>query len=468
MSSAAMTEILRRDWSYLLRRDLVLKRCHVARAYPRDGAGFVLDYEMRFAGDNGGTVQRFFGLLVADEAEKRSNALVRKLLKRAQLSPDGSTDLVTCLPSLGLILQFSGLDHRLPGLAPALNPAVMRRILSPYVSLDGGDAPECSIDILGHRLGKRCILRCRFEPSDSRAAPQAPRSFIGKLYKSRDDKGRQVFELMRSLWEHRFDDSAPDGIRVPRPLAYVPDWGLLLMEDVAGSPLPVSGGPQGELAVAAAARALAKHHRCPLKVPGRHTVAAELGLLIGWVTVVSQVHPHMRGGFEEALAQVQDGLARCRDVEPTLTHRDFYEKQVLLNGAESILIDFDTLCLADPAIDVGNFLAHLRLAGLQHRERVDGMEEAFVAAYDGVRSSDFPARVAAWVASSLLRLACLYSLWPQWSHLATPLLEAVTSSRRVSASGRLPSPPARPSARGALGEHREGPAGDAQESEGHP
>ena len=467
MSSVAMTEILRRDWPYLRRRDVILTDCCVARVYPQDGQGFVLEYDMHFLGEHGATVQRFFGLLLGNEAANRCAALAKKLTKRSQLPLDGRMDLVTCFPDLGLILQFSGLDHRLHGLKPALDPAVMRRILRPYLSLDGSDSPECAIDILGHRLGKRCVLRYRFEGLDARTGRRARRSFIGKLYKARDDKGRQVFEVMRQLWEHGFDDLAPDGIRIPKPLAYVPDWALLLMEDTQGTPVTASGGPPLGLAVEPAARALAKLHRCSLTVPARYTATDELELLNGWVTVVSQVHPDMKAGVEEALARVRDAIGRCPSVEATLTHRDFYEKQVLLNGNQIALIDFDTLCLADPAIDVGNFLAHLKLACLHHRGGTDRPEEAFLATYDRVHPPDFSARVAIYFTSSLLRLACLYSLWPQRSDLARPLLEALLSSREASAPGRSSCPPSRPAARGNRDDPREEPAGDAREKEGH-
>jgi aminoglycoside phosphotransferase (APT) family kinase protein len=197
------------------------------------------------------------------------------------------------------------------------------------------------------------------------------------------------------------------------------------MEDVPGILLAELDESGREPAVEAAGRALAKLHRCPLEVPGRYSAKEEVELLEGWGAVVSQVHPGMKAAFAEAFAEVRDALEGCRSVEPTLVHRDFYEKQVLVDGTQAILIDFDTLCLADPAIDVGNFLAHLRLAGLQHLGRVKRLEEAFLAAYRPMPSQDLQARVRAYTMSSLLRLACLYSLWPQWSHLAEPLLEAL-------------------------------------------
>lgn len=422
-SSATIVEILRRDWPYLKQRGLILGDCQVVRVYPSEEKEFVLEYEMRFLDENGARVQRVLGELIGEEAEKRCGELLEKLKKRRRrLSRKDPTDLITCLPDLGLILRVSGLDERLLGLKLALDPVAMGPILSQCLSLDGGEATECTIDILGHRLGKRCVIRYRLESLDPKAGQKVTRSVIGKVYKFREDRGRQVFAAMRALWEQGFGDEAEDGIRIPKPLAYLQDWQLLLMEDAPGCSLAGLEGPGIMPAIEAAGRALAKLHRCPLDAPGRHNPQDEVELLKRWVTVVSQVDPAMRVPLEESFAEVRDALNRRRSFESTLVHRDFYEKQVLVNGAHTILIDFDTLCLSDPAIDIGNFLAHLRLAGLQHLGHVERLEEAFLGAYHLESSQDFSARVEAYTKSSLLRLACLYSLLPKWSHLAASLL----------------------------------------------
>ena len=438
MSSTMMMEILRRDWRYPERHGLILKDCQVIRVHPREGKDFVLEYEMRFLNGDGEKVQKVFGVLVGAEAEKRCGELIKKLRKRGQLSREVPTGLVTCLPNLGLILQFPGLDPRLRGLEPALDPVVMRPILSQCLSLEGGEPTEWVIDVLGHRLGKRCVIRYRLESVDPKTKRRLIRSLIGKVYKSRGDRGRQVFDAMRSLWERGFGDEAEDKIRIPKPLAYVPEWQLLLMEDAPGSPLAGLEGPVIDPGIEAAGRALGKLHRCVLEVPGRHSPADEVELLNSWVAIISQIYPEMNAALGAALAEVRRAIDRCRGFKPALVHRDFYEKQVLVDGLEAILIDLDTLCVSDPAIDVGNFVAHLKLAGLQRLESFERLEEAFLAAYRFGPSWDRSARVEAYTKASLLRLACLYSLWPRWSHLTEPLLAALADVRIPGqARGRL-------------------------------
>ena len=66
-------------------------------------------------------------------------------------------------------------------------------------------------------------------------------------------------------------------------------------------------------------------------------------------------------------------------------HRDFYPAQVLVKNDRLFLLDFDLYCQGDPALDVGNFLGHLREMSLRHLGdsrallgREHAMEERFV------------------------------------------------------------------------------------------
>jgi thiamine kinase-like enzyme len=129
---------------------------------------------------------------------------------------------------------------------------------------------------------------------------------------------------------------------------------------------------------------------------------------------------------------VRRSLATCGDAEQAPSHRDFYDKQVLLANGRATLIDFDTYCMADPALDLGNFLAHLELARRQGLMPADGLHDAFLEGYRRTAGT-LPkgARVAVYEAASLLRLACLYALSTRWQALAGPLIEACLATAPV-------------------------------------
>jgi hypothetical protein len=304
-------------------------------------------------------------------------------------------------------------------------PFLFNAILEQCPSYSNGEISGCSIEVLRHRLGKRFIFRLLFDVRDKKTGKKVPKTIIGKMYPARKDRGGQVFTAMQGLWEHGFSDRSEDRIRIPRPIAHLPEFQLLLMEDVPGSYWVGLQQEGVETAIKAAGKAIAKLHRSSLKVPGRHTVDDELTLLRDhWVVIASQIHPELSSSLKVRFDKVHRALDKCRTFEPALVHRDYYEKQILVDRSQAFMIDFDTICLSDPAIDVGNFLAHIKLADMQSLGSVKPLEEAFLESYGPQPSGDFSARVEAYTQSTLLRLACLYSIWPQWRHLAEPLLKA--------------------------------------------
>lgn len=424
MSEEVVLDAMRRHWSYPHQRDLEIVDCQLVRVYPQRDDEFVLEYQVRLTGKDGERTQQVFGELVGEHARERCSETLFSLRKsrRRQLRRSSPDDLVSCLPSLGLVLRLPGLDERLYGLKLIYDRAAAASILTSNTDRGGKRLDRIEAEILGHRLGKRCTARLRYTLVEPETEEKHQDSLVIKLYKARTNRGRQVFDAMRHLRERGFGEKSP--IRIPTPVAYFDDWKALLMEDVHAAPLTELKGIDLVTGIAAAGLALAKLHSTPLAVSDRHTVDDEIGLLHRWVSLVVAVHPDLAPAATEGLVRVSKELEHCRHFTPTLVHRDFYEKQVLRDDHNTILIDFDTLCLSDPALDVGNFLAHLELNRLQGIVEVDGADLAFAEGYGNRQTTDFHARVTAYTRSALLRLACLYSFWPRWRHVVQPLLDA--------------------------------------------
>jgi aminoglycoside phosphotransferase (APT) family kinase protein len=68
-----------------------------------------------------------------------------------------------------------------------------------------------------------------------------------------------------------------------------------------------------------------------------------------------------------------------------LAHGAFRLSQLLFHSHHVFVVDFDGLCLADPALDVGYFLAYLRPGGLWYRR--PGMRQWFETAAEVFRST---------------------------------------------------------------------------------
>lgn len=423
LSVGVMREILNDNWCYAKTRDLTVEDCCAIRVYPRGNHEFVIEFQVKFQDKD--TPVTVFGELVESDAEGRLQALLVLLRKkkRRQLSKKYETDLVSCLPDLGLILRFPGLDEKLIGLKLAYDQKSQRQVLSKYFEVDNLASLKLTVDFLGHRLGKRAVYRVlnKTAVALSRGETNGCHSIIAKAYKVHEDKGRNIFTRMQALSYLGFGLDAKDGIHIPQPIAFLGDYNLQLMEDIRGQLPSYDRDEQFE----ASGLALAKLHRTPLKLPQQHTVDDEIKLLRNSVAVTVQFLPELQYRLSAALQQVESMLNGCRCEIRTLAHRDFYDKQILMTSDRTILIDFDTLCLSDPALDIGNFLAHLHLAELQNLANAARLGHAFLEGYRDSGLKPDSGRIDAYIGASLLRLACLYALWPRWAHLPTQLLDRI-------------------------------------------
>jgi aminoglycoside phosphotransferase (APT) family kinase protein len=81
--------------------------------------------------------------------------------------------------------------------------------------------------------------------------------------------------------------------------------------------------------------------------------------------------------------------ARLEALQPDVyrpAHGGFKASQLLFHSHQVFVVDFDGFCLADPALDVGYFLAYLRPSALWYhrsgmRQWFDAAKEVFITAY---------------------------------------------------------------------------------------
>jgi aminoglycoside phosphotransferase (APT) family kinase protein len=125
-----------------------------------------------------------------------------------------------------------------------------------------------------------------------------------------------------------------------------------------------------------------------------------------------------------------------------LSHGDFTPSQVLLEGDGTAVVDLDTLCWADPALDLGRFIAHLELhAAKLGGERAAPLVEELTAAFlEGHSEASGDRRDAATEAAHRITLYRTTSLARSSLHacrqlkdrrleLALSLLESINTRR---------------------------------------
>jgi ABC-type multidrug transport system fused ATPase/permease subunit/aminoglycoside phosphotransferase (APT) family kinase protein len=292
----------------------------------------------------------------------------------------------------GLALSRFPLDPDLPTLAAAMDPEFVRRL-----SLAGSPDAELTVTVVHHPREGACVLRYRFSEEPARSTGHPLRTLYGKVY--RDGTGDVVDGFLRALAREQAGHGTRYPTRFPKPVAYGPAMRLLITEELAGEPLvpqllktvlaPGAGErPDDEDALHAAVResgrALAVLHGSDLATAPVRSAADELAAVHREIEVVGGVWPDVAERVRRRREQLSGEVPEAPDL--VLSHGDFTPSQVLLDGRTPAVVDFDTLCWADPALDLGRYLAHLdllarKLGGPSVTTLVENLTNEFLGGY---------------------------------------------------------------------------------------
>lgn len=389
-------------------------RLVITRVMPDGNGGFTLQMIVPAAGGS-----LHLGALLPARIDDRPSWAAGDVAGRAWLADPGLA--VATFPH----------DPELRHLHELLDPDWRRQVA---VAL-GHDATSAAVDtaagspatVLGYRLGKRCVFRLALAAGDGDAG--APSTVVVKVVKP-----RRLAKLVRAHVECSSPAPGIAAFALPRVLHADEALGALVMEDVQGRTLHDLAGTVGlSQACAVAGCALREFHARPAGDAPPRTAADELALLSPWVDLAAGLFPDLAGGAHRLLGELSASARRLADAAaPVLLHRDFYDKQVMVAPGRLTLLDLDTATPGDAALDLGNFLAHVRLRQLQspqHARLLAAAGNAFQEAYGPDRG--LLARVSWWRAAATLRLAALYSLRPRWRVLSPRLLEEAETCLRM-------------------------------------
>jgi aminoglycoside phosphotransferase (APT) family kinase protein len=318
-------------------------------------------------------------------------------------------------------------DPKMPFLARALDPVeAQARLAACWRATQGaGSALELrAIRVCRHKSGRRCLIeyevRCRDRDGRERAL-----SWLGKARAKGAD--RTTCQVVRALRQAGFTASDAEGVCVPEPLGLIPEFHMWLQTKVPGcTATEVLMTPDGVALARRIAEAIHRLHEAGVPTDRRHTLEDELRILNERLAAVAEKHPAWATRLEKL-------LAACRHLATALTepatrgiHRDFYPAQVLVDGERLWLVDFDLYCLGDPALDVGNFLAHLTEQSLRAFGRPDALRDREVALeqrFVELAGSAARPAVHAYATFSLARHIFISTQFPERQTLTGRLLE---------------------------------------------
>ena len=358
--------------------------------------GWGLRYALAISGGpRGASVPWYVNARVIPDRDALEDAHgeLRRLASRVRGRPDldAFARLVAVFRNLRMVASVFPLDIGLPTLVEATEPRLAAGLIGAALERRGESVAieGCRVRVGRYGRRNRCVLRYE---ADLRSGSTL--TVYGKV--TGDGRGGDAHAVIEEL-RARGMDGPP--LEVPRSLGFHPRLRLLLLEEAPGTTLAhaIRGaasatGPSVERdrelrrGIAMAAHVAARLHGSGIPHGSVRTPETEVDGLrdqVAWVAARSA------GAGAVLHRRLEAAAARLADSESLplgLCHGDYRHSQLLFEDQACTLIDFDTLCQGEPPLDLGRFLADLRLAaakagGPQAVDRVGALRDLFLSSY---------------------------------------------------------------------------------------
>ncbi len=389
MLAGAPRRALRRELGALLPATDALGPQRLRHARLRPGRKLIAYYEVRVRAEGGEYRPRPIAVTWTLEAgpDRDHNTTADFAALQAEAARLGVAqpfrELAAEVPAWGMRVLVSPLDPRFGQLVRLSDPGYvgdkLARAYAPNPKAPYPFRPRaCAVTPIRYRPGKRHVLRYDCLDGARRA------TVFAKLYTG--DRGALVFRVANQAADWLAEHA--DGVTSVRPLAYVPEDAVVFYPRAPGAPLfehlrrPCRDAAGCLERAGAALRVL---HDLPEPPAGSlqiHDFTAEIEEIAMASNHIAVLIPPV-GTAIEALLDHARGLHERLPLEPpTFTHGDFKCEHLWIAQGRLTLIDFDTCRLADPALDIGKFLADLQLwYAAYDRSGVEQAQEKFLAGY---------------------------------------------------------------------------------------
>ena len=265
------------------------------------------------------------------------------------------------------------------------SPQVMSEIFRERLSWlfpKGAVLASCRPKVLMKRLGSRQVVSYRLLFSGN----EKPLTLVLKRYADKT-QGEKTYSAMRILWENGFDRKSR--FRIPEPLSYLQDLGLLVLEKAVGRQLSEIFGQGGPVVIArmrTVGRWLAKLHSLDIDLGGISPHPEEETSAKDYVLMAKEKGYRSAEEMESLTVLALSRLSAFKDVQAVPVHGDFQCPNIFAGRDSITVIDFDRFCRSDPARDLGYMIAQTRAmgfwTGVSKRAVYSGLkafEEAYLA-----------------------------------------------------------------------------------------
>jgi Phosphotransferase enzyme family len=389
------------------RPSYTVERCTPTRPLYIPGECCVLRYRFQASNTTSGTILEpiVMGRVFPNQStcavymSDKVAPLAARMRNRPEVAPFATP--AAMIDALNMVVHVWPVDGELPTLVDASDRRrmidVFREVL-PEALKDPFVVEDCQIELVSYRRRRRCVLRYTVVGKTAGSAEVRRLVVYGKVTAfGNETLSTRMIDALRDRIGER---AALYRFTLPRPFGPQPDLGLSLFEALPGEAQigptlearlrgrPRSGGISLEEMIARCGCVAALLHTSGVEVGRSRTLDDELAGLQRQIAIGRQFAPSFGDRAQSWLERIAARADHSEPLKLCPSHGDFKHEQLLFDGSASGLVDFDAICQAEPALDLGKFLAHLRAEAqkLQRRASVSSalgeeLAEQFLRAY---------------------------------------------------------------------------------------
>ncbi len=305
-----------------------------------------------------------------------------------------------------------------------LDKEELARHLSLFFSGQGQCAslPDARIRVLKWHKKSRCTMEITLETVG------VFHELIAKIYAvDRSD----IYRTMEALWRRGFDQNAQNSI--PQPFIYVPSLRLLLQENIAGGSVrEIFLGNNRDKKFEAAERSahwLVHFHNLAPRLTEVSVAENQLARLKRWTCRLAELGTPVTEKSKHLFEKLEAEYSQLRGAEFTAGHNSYSPDHVLLTDGRTVVIDWDSYDVGDPARDLARFVVATQRLALGHLSSIralDWLTDVFLQTYMAERGAGVLSRLRFYRAATCLKLAkyCAFNRKvPRWEKKVAAMLD---------------------------------------------
>ncbi|QYX30050.1 phosphotransferase family protein [Sphaerospermopsis torques-reginae] len=289
-------------------------------------------------------------------------------------------------------------DPKIPFLSTAIDPLQIQKKFTQNLQITQNTQIE-KIQIIRHKPGRRCLIEYQLINEHRQNI-----TLIGKIRA----KGTDInsYQLQKTLWETEFNENSTDRISVPEPVGIIPEWQMWLQRKIEGVTFTKILTPKQYFLNSKIAEIAHKLHTTNIPPRRSHTLNDELKILHDKIPLVWEKNPQWQKRLERILEECNHLGNSLIENQTCGIHRDFYPEQIIVNNERLYLIDLDLYCQGNPALDIGNFIAHIQEYSLRvfgNARYLQELETAIIQRFIQLTSEKFRVAIEIYTTLTLVR-----------------------------------------------------------------